>query len=158
MNRPSRKNCLPVIAGAIFLITAVSIVVSSWVSGLHIYDLSLSFSRYVGLRQSTAVLYFLSAVIMLVLLTVYIAKTRIDTRPGVSYPDLAEGEKERLYIIHDRERDNRAHLNRETWHSEAAKEILLFSVTEEEILRGKIGEGSFIARVISKARIDDVEI
>ena len=87
MNRPSRKNCLPVIAGAIFLITAVSIVVSSWVSGLHIYDLSLSFSRYVGLRQSTAVLYFLSAVIMLVLLTVYIAKTRI---PGI---------KKAIYIL-----------------------------------------------------------
>ena len=87
MNRPSRKNCLPVIAGAIFLITAVSIVVSSWVSGLHIYDLSLSFSRYAGLRQSTAVLYFLSAVIMLVLLTVYIAKTRI---PGI---------KKAIYIL-----------------------------------------------------------
>ena len=82
----------------------------------------------------------------------------LDTRPGVSYPDLAEGEKGRLYIVHDRERDNRAHLNRETWHSEAAKEILLSSVTEEEILRGRIGKDSFIASVISKARIDYVEI
>ena len=70
---------------------------------------------------------------------------------------LAEDGKGRLYIVHDRERDNRAHLNRETWHSEAAKEILLSSVTEEEILRGKIGDNSFIARVISKAKIDDVE-
>ena len=87
MNRPSRKNCLPVIAGAIFLITAVSIVVSSWVSGLHIYDLSLSFSRYARLRQSTAVLYFLSAVIMLVLLSVYIAKTKM---PGI---------KKAIYIL-----------------------------------------------------------
>ena len=81
----------------------------------------------------------------------------LDTRPGVSYPDLAEDGKGRLYIVHDRERDNRAHLNRETWHSEAAKEILLSSVTEEEILGGKIGDSSFIARVISKALIDDVE-
>ncbi len=81
----------------------------------------------------------------------------LDTRSGVSYPDLAEDGKGRLYIVHDRERDNRAHLNRETWHSEAAKEILLSSVTEEEILRGKIGDNSFIARVISKAKIDDVE-
>ncbi len=81
----------------------------------------------------------------------------LDARPGVSYPDLAEDGKGRLYIIHDCERDNRARLNRETWHSEAAKEILLSSVTEEEILRGEIGEGSFTARVISKALIDDVE-
>ncbi len=81
----------------------------------------------------------------------------LDARPGVSYPDLAEDGKGRLYIVHDCERDNRARLNRETWHSEAAKEILLSSVTEEEILRGEIGEGSFTARVISKALIDDVE-
>ena len=81
----------------------------------------------------------------------------LDTRPGVSYPDLAEDGKGRLFIVHDCERDNRAHLNRETWHSEAAKEILLSSVTEEDILRGKIGEDSFIARVISKALIDYVE-
>ena len=81
----------------------------------------------------------------------------LDTRPGVSYPDLAEDGKGRLFIVHDRERDNRAHLNRETWHSEAAKEILLSSVTEEDILGGKIGEDSFIARVISKALIDNVE-
>ena len=87
MNRPSLKYLLPGIAGAIFLITAIAIVISSWVSGLHIYDLSLSFSRYAGLRQSTAVLYFLSAVIMLVLLTVYIAKTRI---PGI---------KKAIYIL-----------------------------------------------------------
>ena len=82
----------------------------------------------------------------------------LDTRPGVSYPDLAEDGNGRLYIVHDRERDNRAHLNRETWHSEAAKEILLSSVIEEEILRGRIGKDSFIASVISKARIDYVEI
>ena len=87
MNRPSLKYLLPGIAGAIFLITAIAIVISSWVSGLHIYDLSLSFSRYAGLRQSTAVLYFLSAVIMLVLLTVYFAKTRI---PGI---------KKAIYIL-----------------------------------------------------------
>ena len=80
MNRSFSKNCLPGIAGAVFLITAASIVVSSWAAGLHVYDLSLSFSRYAGLRRSTAVLYFLSAVIMLVLLAVYTAKT---TMPGI---------------------------------------------------------------------------
>ncbi|MBR5742235.1 MAG: exo-alpha-sialidase, partial [Clostridia bacterium] len=81
----------------------------------------------------------------------------LDVRPGVSYPDLAEGEDGRLYIVHDCERDNRAHLDRSTWRSGAAKEILLSSVTEEDILRGEIGEGSYVARVISKAGIDVVE-
>ncbi len=81
----------------------------------------------------------------------------LDTRTGVSYPDLCEDGKGRLYIVHDCERDNRVRLNKETWHSDAAKEILLSSLTEEEILRGGIGEGSFLSRVISKAGIDTVE-
>lgn len=87
MNRPSLKYLFPGIAGAVFLMTAIAIVVSSWAAGLHVYDLSLSFSGYAGLRQSTAVLYFLSAVIMLVLLSVYIAKTKM---PGI---------KKAIYIL-----------------------------------------------------------
>lgn len=87
----------------------------------------------------------------------WIGSLVLDTRPGVSYPDLAEDGKGRLWIVHDRERDNRAHLDRDTWRSGAAKEILLSSVTEEEILRGETGAGSFTARVISKGGIDRVE-
>ena len=81
----------------------------------------------------------------------------LDTRESVSYPDLAEGEEGVLYIVHDRERDNRAHLNRETWTSKAAKEILLSRVTVADIRRGKLGEGSYVARVISKGGMDYVE-
>lgn len=81
----------------------------------------------------------------------------LDTRESVSYPDLAEGENGVLYIVHDRERDNRSHLNRETWKSDAAKEILLSKVTVADLYAGELGENSYVSRVISKAGIDDVE-
>ena len=81
----------------------------------------------------------------------------LDTRESVSYPDLAEGENGTLFILHDRERDNRTRLNRDTWTSDAAKEILQSRITVEDIYRGTPGEGSYTARVISKALINKVE-
>ena len=81
----------------------------------------------------------------------------LDTRTDISYPDLAEGENGELYILHDRERDNRFGLNRETWISTAAKEILLSKINLQDIYNGRLGEGSYAARVISKAAIDKVE-
>ena len=81
----------------------------------------------------------------------------LDTRDNVSYPDVAEGENGTLYIIYDRERDNRLHLNRNTWMSTAAKEILISKITVDDIYCGVIGEDSFTAKVISKGGIDFVE-
>lgn len=81
----------------------------------------------------------------------------LDERENVSYPDLAEGENGVLYIVHDRERDNRNHLNRETWMSEAAKEILISRVSVEDIRRGRLGEGSFAAKILSKGNMNYVE-
>jgi len=81
----------------------------------------------------------------------------LDERTSVSYPDLAEGEDGTLYIIHDRERDNRIKINRENWTSEAAKEILLSRVTVADIRAGRLGEGSYTARVISKGEVIQVE-
>ena len=81
----------------------------------------------------------------------------IDTRENVSYPDLSEGDNGELYIIYDRERNNNIKLNRETWHSDAAKEILLAKITVADIYNGSLGENSFTARVISKAKIDFAE-
>lgn len=80
----------------------------------------------------------------------------LDTRPEISYPDLCEGDGY-IYIVHDRERCNRSKLNTETWTSEAAKEILLSRVTEEDIRRGTLGDGSFVSRVISKGLIGTVD-
>ncbi len=80
----------------------------------------------------------------------------LDTRTDVSYPDLCAGDGY-IYIVYDRERDNSIRLNTETWTSDAAKEILLAKLTEEDIKSGKLAEGSYIQRVITKAGINYVE-
>jgi len=60
----------------------------------------------------------------------------LDERSDVSYPDAAIDAAGRIWIIYDRERY-------------AAREILLASVTEEDILTGTIvSEGSFLKQVI----------
>lgn len=82
----------------------------------------------------------------------------LDERTGVSYPDLCEDGKGNIFIVHDRERDNRCRLNRETWRSDAAKEILLSKITVEDIKRGSHSGNSYVARVISKALVDTVAI
>lgn len=81
----------------------------------------------------------------------------LDTRTDVSYPDLTEDDEGNLYIVHDRERDNRYHLDRENWTSTAAKEILLSRVTEKDIMAGTPGEGSYAAKVISKGLYNKVD-
>ena len=81
----------------------------------------------------------------------------LDTRTGVSYPDLCEDDDGHIFVIHDRERDNRIRLNKETWTSDAAKEILLSRVTVGDIKDGTLHEGSYAARVISRGLVNTVE-
>lgn len=81
----------------------------------------------------------------------------LDMRESVSYPDLDEDENGNLYIIYDRERDNRNRLNRETWVSEAAKEILLCRVRREDVMTGTLSKDSFIARSVSRGGLHVVE-
>lgn len=60
----------------------------------------------------------------------------LDERNDISYPDAAIDENGRIWIVYDRERYS-------------AREILLASVTEEDILAGTIvSEGSFLKQVI----------
>lgn len=82
----------------------------------------------------------------------------LDGRTSVSYPDLTQDANGNIYIVHDRERDNRIKLDRSTWTSRAAKEILLSRVTEEDILTGTLSRESYTSHVISKALIDSVEM
>ena len=81
----------------------------------------------------------------------------LENRESVSYPDVDQDDAGHIYIVYDRERDNRAHLNTDTWVSEAAKEILLCRLTVEDIRRGTLGEGSFVRRVIAKGGMNVVE-
>jgi len=81
----------------------------------------------------------------------------LDSRENVSYPDLAEDGQGHIFVIYDRERDNRAKLDKETWTSEAAKEILLSKLTTADIKEGRLCRESYTARVISKGRMNKVE-
>ncbi len=74
----------------------------------------------------------------------------LDDRTNVSYPDLDEDKNGVLYIVYDRERDNRIGLKYDTWTSTAAKEILLCRLTAEDIITGQLSEQSFIRRTLSR--------
>ncbi|MFC3772244.1 sialidase family protein [Paenibacillus sp. GCM10012303] len=63
----------------------------------------------------------------------------LDERVQVSYPDGVQAEDGRIYIIYDFERKD-------------SKEILLASVTEEDIINGKIvSDKSFLKQIVNKA-------
>lgn len=82
----------------------------------------------------------------------------LDNRENLSYPDLVEDESGNFYIVYDRERDNRIKLNKDTWVSQAAKEILVCKITVDDVINNTLSEGSFLCRVISKAKTDTVKI
>lgn len=73
------------IAGIIFLLTAVTAVMIAWISDIHRFDFSISFSSYVGLNYFTSIMYFVSAVIMIALLIFYIAKIRMNLLKRIVY-------------------------------------------------------------------------
>ena len=83
MNRLINK--LPITAGIIFLLTAVFAVASAWASGIHRYDLAISFSSYVGLNFTIAVIWFAAAVVILAMMTIYIVKTKMPVIKRVVY-------------------------------------------------------------------------
>ena len=82
----------------------------------------------------------------------------LDDREYVSYPDLDEDKDGNLYIIYDRERDNRVKRDENTWVSKAAKEILVCKITLHDVMHHTLGAHSFVRKVISKAKIDRIEV
>ena len=64
---------------------AIITVASAWIIDLHRYDLWLSISRYVALRPWTAILYFLCAVMMALLVIGYLRKTYMPRYRKVIY-------------------------------------------------------------------------
>jgi photosystem II stability/assembly factor-like uncharacterized protein len=72
----------------------------------------------------------------------------LDGRESVSYPDAAVAADGRIYTVHDRERG--ARYRESVDYSNAAREILISSITEEEILAGKlVHPDSYLARPVS---------
>ena len=79
------KNKLPFMAGMLFMINAVTAVGYAWIKGVHRFDLTISFSSYVGLFRWTSVVYFISAVLMVPALGYYAAKIRMARVKKVFY-------------------------------------------------------------------------
>ena len=75
-------------------------------------------------------------------------KLLLDDRQNVSYPDAKEAEDGFIYITYDRERGVLKSSLDEVY--ESAREILYAKITEEDIIRGEIGEKSRLRAIISK--------
>lgn len=78
-------NKLPIIAGIIFLLTAVFAVASAWMSEIHQYDLAISFSSYVGLNFTISVIWLIAAVVILSMMTIYVVKTKMPVIKRIAY-------------------------------------------------------------------------
>lgn len=76
-------------------------------------------------------------------------KLMLDSRSDVSYPDAVEDETGRIYITYDRERGAFKHSLEEVYS--CAREILTASVTERDIMAGKlVDDRSYLKRVVNK--------
>lgn len=84
---------------------------------------------------------------------VAVLESRPDDRERVSYPEFVEGKDGTLYVVYDRERNNKIRKSRVTGYSEAAKEIL-FARIPPEALSGGVTADTVRARVVSKAGIN----
>ena len=79
------KNRPVIAAGILYTITAMIVVISAWVEDLNRFDLSLTISRYVGLRHWTAYLYMVVAVVMVSLVLIYLKKSDMYTVRKILY-------------------------------------------------------------------------
>ena len=72
----------------------------------------------------------------------------LDERKSVSYPDAVECDDGYIYITYDRERGGYKRTLDEAYA--CAREILTAKITEQDIINGVIGSGSFLKNVVSK--------
>lgn len=81
----------------------------------------------------------------------------LDDRERVSYPEFTEGADGTLYIVYDRERNNKIRKSLVTGVSEAAKEILFAQIPVDVLRSGKLNQAAVRASVISKAGISQLD-
>ena len=68
IKQPNKENSILLVwSGGIYVLTIAIVIISSWLSKLYLFNLSLTVSLYVGLRQWTSVIYFIGASIIGVL-------------------------------------------------------------------------------------------
>lgn len=81
----------------------------------------------------------------------------LDDRERVSYAEMEQDESGDLYVIYDRERNNKVRKSLVTGQSEAAKEILFARIPRKVLLSGAVDENTVRARIISKAKINHLK-
>ena len=81
----------------------------------------------------------------------------IDDRERVSYAEIEQDENGTLYVVYDRERNNKVRKSRVTGCSEAAKEILFARIPKAAWENGTVTPDTVRARVITKARINALD-
>ena len=75
-------------------------------------------------------------------------KLLLDGRSEVSYPDFKEAADGFIYVAYDRERGG---FKKSLDEAEAcAREILYAKITEDDIMKGSLGEGSSLRNIVSK--------
>ena len=80
-------------------------------------------------------------------------KLILDDRDTISYAEFVEDGEETLYIVYDRERNNKLKKSYVTMKSESAKEILFARIPKAAWESGVVTPETVRARIISKARI-----
>ena len=81
----------------------------------------------------------------------------LDDRERVSYPEAVEAPDGTVYVVYDRERNNKVKKSLVTGLSEAAKEILFARIPGDVLRTGEVDERTVRARVISKAGINTLK-
>lgn len=85
MNELLKKKKLIFIIGLLYTINALIVVLSAWAINLHRFDLSMTISRYIGLRRWTAFMYVIVAGTMAILAVIHIIKIRINIIKKILY-------------------------------------------------------------------------
>lgn len=75
-------------------------------------------------------------------------KLLLDERSDVSYPDAKEADDGYIYIVYDRNRASGAETLDEAMTQ--TREIFLSRITEDDIINGSVGNGSFLKQTVSK--------
>ena len=81
----------------------------------------------------------------------------LDDRERVSYAEITSDEAGTLYIVYDRERNNKVRKSRVTGFSEAAKEILFARIPRAAWESAAVTPDTVRARIITKARINALD-
>ncbi len=85
MNKLGEKKNSIYIIGLLYTLNALIVVLSAWAINLHQYDLSITISRYIGLRRWTAFMYIIVAGSMSTLAVIHITKIKMNIFKKILY-------------------------------------------------------------------------